>query len=171
MANSNGSGNTMRHTISVLVENRPGVLARVSGLFARRGFNIESLAVSRTEDPTASRMTIVVGGDERVLGQINSQLNKLIDVIKVYDHTQDKIIERELGLIKVRATPETRSQVMQMAGVFRASVVDVSEETMTVEITGNEEKLDSFQNILEPYGILELVRTGKIALVRGPKMT
>lgn len=168
---NNGATNGMRHTISVLVENRPGVLARVSGLFARRGFNIESLAVSRTEDPSASRMTIVVGGDEKVLSQINSQLNKLIEVIKVYDHTQDKIVERELGLIKVTALPENRSHIMQIASVFRASVVDVSEDTMTVEITGSEDKLDSFQKIIEPYGILELVRTGKIALVRGPKMT
>ncbi len=168
---NNGAANGMRHTISVLVENRPGVLARVSGLFARRGFNIESLAVSRTEDPSASRMTIVVGGDEKVLSQINSQLNKLIEVIKVYDHTQDKIVERELGLIKVTALPENRSHIMQIASVFRASVVDVSEDTMTVEITGSEDKLDSFQKIIEPYGILELVRTGKIALVRGPKMT
>lgn len=171
MAANNDNGTNTRHTISVLVENRPGVLARVSGLFARRGFNIESLAVSRTEDPSASRMTIVVAGDERVLTQINNQLNKLIDVIKVYDHTGDKIVERELGLIKVKATAENRSQIIEMASVFRASVVDVGEDTLTIEITGSEEKLDSFQKILEPHGILELVRTGKIVLVRGPKMT
>ena len=163
MAENSSESKPMRHTISVLVENRPGVLARVSGLFARRGFNIESLAVSRTEDPSASRMTIVVGGSDRVLAQINDQLNKLIDVIKVYDHTNDKIVERELGLIKVAANPQTRPEIIQIAAVFRASVVDVSDQTMTIEITGSEEKLDSFQSLLEPYGILEFVRTGKIA--------
>ena len=171
MAENNGKTQALRHTISVMVENRPGVLARVSGLFARRGFNIESLAVSRTEDPTASRMTIVVGGSDKVLSQINAQLYKLIDVIKVYDHTNDRIIERELGLIKVSATAESRPHIMQISSIFRASIVDVSEETMTIEITGSEEKLDSFQSLVESYGILEFVRTGKIALVRGPKIT
>lgn len=161
----------MRHTISVLVENKPGVLARVSGLFARRGFNIESLAVSSTEDPTVSRMTIVVGGDERVLAQITHQLNKLIDVIKVYDHTRDDIVERELALIKVKADAKTRSELMQIAEVFRASVVDVSHDTLTIEATGDEQKVDGIQRLLEAFGILELVRTGKIILVRGPKMT
>ena len=133
----------MQHTITALVENRPGVLSRVSGLFSRRGFNIESLAVSITEDPTVSRMTIVVGGDERALEQISKQLNKLIEVIKVYDYTDTPSVERELALIKVTADPPRRAEIMQMCDVFRGKIIDVTERTMTIEVTGPVAKVDA----------------------------
>ncbi len=160
-----------QHTITALVENRPGVLARVAGLFSRRGFNIESLAVSITEDPTVSRMTIVVGGDERALEQIEKQLNKLIEVIKVYDYTNTPAVERELALIKVTAPPDKRAEIMQICDIFRGKIIDVSERTLTLEVTGPVAKVDALQNLLAPYGIKELVRTGKIALSRGARST
>ena len=159
----------MQHTITVLVENRPGVLARVSGLFARRGFNIESLAVSITDDPTVSRMTIVVGGDETVLEQITKQLNKLIDVIKVVDYTGTEVVERELALVKVNAETKSRAEIMQVVDIFRAKIIDISDRTFTIEVTGSVDKIDAMEQLLEPYGVLELVRTGKIAMARGPK--
>ena len=159
----------MQHTITVLVENKPGVLARVSGLFARRGFNIESLAVSITDDPTVSRMTIVVGGDETVLEQITKQLNKLIDVIKVVDYTGTEVVERELALVKVNAEAKSRAEIMQIVDIFRAKIIDISDRTFTIEVTGGVEKIDAMEKLLEPYGMLELVRTGKIAMARGPK--
>ena len=166
------SGDDQLHTISVLVENAPGVLARVAHVFARRGFNIESLAVSRTEDPTVSRMTIVVAGDDAAFTQMGRQIFKLIDVIKVIDHTRDELVGRELALIKVRAkTSEERSEIMQIAAVFRANLVDISDETIMVEVTGKQEKVDGIQKMLEKFEILELVRTGRIVLVRGPKQT
>ncbi len=159
----------MQHTITALVENRPGVLARVAGLFARRGFNIESLAVSITEDPSVSRMTIVVGGDDAVLEQITKQLNKLIDVIKVVDYKGIPIVERELALIKVNAEPGVRSEIMQIVDIFRAKIIDVSDKTFTVEVTGSVEKVDAIEKLLEGYGIKEVVRTGRIAMMRGAK--
>lgn len=159
----------MQHTITALVENTPGVLARVAGLFSRRGFNIESLAVSITEDPSISRMTIVVGGDDRALEQIEKQLNKLIEVIKVYDYTDIASVDRELALVKVTATPEKRAEILQISDIFRGKIIDVSERTLTIEVTGQVDKIDAFQNLLEPYGIKELVRTGKIALSRGAR--
>lgn len=159
----------MQHTITALVENRPGVLARVAGLFARRGFNIESLAVSITEDPSVSRMTIVVGGDDAVLEQITKQLNKLIDVIKVVDYKGIPIVERELALIKVSAEPGVRSEIMQIVDIFRAKIIDVSDKTFTVEVTGSVEKIDAIEKLLEGYGIKEVVRTGRIAMMRGAK--
>ncbi|MCC2671555.1 MAG: acetolactate synthase, small subunit [Armatimonadetes bacterium] len=159
----------MQHTITALVENTPGVLARVAGLFSRRGFNIESLAVSITEDPSISRMTIVVGGDDRALEQIEKQLNKLIEVIKVYDYTGTPSVDRELALIKVTATPEKRAEILQISDIFRGKIIDVSERTLTIEVTGQVEKIDAFQSLLAPYGIKELVRTGKIALSRGAR--
>jgi acetolactate synthase-1/3 small subunit len=159
----------VQHTLTALVENRPGVLTRVSGLFSRRGFNIESLAVSITEDPTVSRMTIVVGGDERALEQISKQLNKLIDVIKVYDYTETPSVERELALIKVTADPARRAEIMQMCDIFRAKIIDVSERTLTIEVTGPVAKVDAIKNLLDPYGIKELVRTGKIVVARGAR--
>jgi len=164
-------GDEQLHTISVLVENRAGVLARVSHVFARRGFNIESLAVSRTEDPTVSRMTIVVAGDDDAVGQIGKQLFKLIDVIKVIDHTRDNLVGRELALIKIKADAAERSEIMQIANVFRANLVDISEDTVMVEVTGKQDKVDAIQRMLEKFEILELVRTGRIVLVRGPKQT
>ena len=165
------SGNEQLHTISVLVENQPGVLARVAHLFARRGFNIESLAVSRTEDPTVSRMTIVVAGNDETFNQMGKQMLKLIDVIKVIDHTRDNLVGRELALIKVRAGAAERGEIMQIANVFRANLVDISEDTVMIEVTGKEDKVDAIQRMLEKFEILELVRTGRIVLVRGPKQT
>ncbi|UCH33623.1 MAG: acetolactate synthase small subunit [Armatimonadota bacterium] len=161
----------MRHTISVLVENRPGVLARCAGLFARRGFNIESLAVSTTEDATISRMTIVVAGPEWVLEQIQKQLYKLMDVIKVLDHTGDAVVSRELALMKVKARPQDRAEIMQVASIFRANIVDVGDDTLTIEVTGDEEKISALENLLGRQRIVEMVRTGKVVLVRGAKPT
>ena len=162
-----------KHTISVLVENKPGVLARVAGLFARRGYNIDSLTVSATEVPDISRMTVVTRGDDRDLEQIIKQLNKLIEVINVLDHTGDDLIEREIALIKIRATLKNRSEIMQLATVFQAEVVSISprDEIMILELTGDEDKVDAFLESLVKFKIMELVRTGSVALVRGAKLT
>jgi len=157
----------MHQTITALVENKPGVLARVSGLFARRGFNIESLAVSITDDVTVSRMTIVVEGDDAVLEQITKQLHKLIDVIKVEDYQGMPIVQRELAMIKVNAEAPARPDVMQIVNIFRAKIIDISDKTFTVEVTGSVEKIDAMEELLQPYGIRELVRTGRIAMMRG----
>lgn len=161
------ANNMQQHTITALVENRPGVLARVSGLFARRGFNIESLAVSITNDPTMSRMTIVVAGDKASLEQITKQLNKLIDVIKVLDYTDLPAVERELAMIKVNAETKNRAEIMQVVDIFRAKIIDISDKTFTIEVTGSVPKVDAIENLLEPYGIQEMVRTGKIVMMRG----
>jgi len=157
----------MKHTISVIVENKPGVLSRVSGLFSRRGFNIESLAVGMTEVPTMSRMTIVVEGDQADLEQITKQLYKLIDTLKVFDLPADKSIQSELVLAKVAANDKNRQEITQIADIFRAKVVDVAENSMTLEITGDESKVEGAVKLLAKFGIKELVRTGKIALQRG----
>jgi len=156
----------MKHVISVLVENRFGVLARISGLFSARGFNIDSLAVGETEDPTISRMTIVVEGDERILEQITKQLHKLVDVIKVQDLTKEECIDRELVLIKLKVTTKNRSEVVQIVDTFKAKIVDVNPETLTVEVTGDQSKIDAVMELLSPFGIREVVRTGRIALAR-----
>ena len=156
----------MKHTISVLVENRFGVLARVSGLFSSRGFNIDSLAVGETEEPKYSRMTIVVEGDESILEQIMKQLNKLVDVIKVVDMTNQESIERELVLVKVHVTPTTRMEVMQVVQTFRAKIVDVSSTNITVEVTGTDSKIDAMLELFHPYGIKEVVRTGVVSIAR-----
>ena len=174
MQNNNNNDNVeYQHTISVMVENRPGVLARVSGLFARRGFNINSLAVSATEDPDISRMTIVSWGNKAHLMQVVKQLNKLIDVIHIFDHTGEDLIEREIALIKLHATLENRSEIMQLSQVFNADIASISpkDETMIVEVTGEENKIDAFLETLTKFKILEIVRTGKIALVRGARET
>ncbi len=155
-----------QHTISVLVENHFGVLTRVAGLFSARGFNIDSLAVGETEDPTVSRMTIVAKGDERILEQIIKQLEKLIDVIKVVDITDADIIDRELVIVKVRTTADSRTDITQIVNTFRAKILDVKPDSMTVEVTGSESKIDAMVELLKPYGILETVRTGTIALSR-----
>jgi acetolactate synthase-1/3 small subunit len=160
----------LRHTLAVLVENSPGVLARVAGLFSRRGFNIESLAVGVTADPNISRMTIVVEGDDRTIEQVSKQLNKLINVIKVSDITSDPYVDRELSLIKVNAEPSLRPHIMQIIDVFRAKVVDVGKRSIIVEITGDEGKISAFLDIMREFGIKEVVRTGKIAMVRGTKV-
>lgn len=157
----------MQHTITVLVENKPGVLARVSGLFARRGFNIESLAVSITDDPTVSRMTIVVTGDDSTLAQINKQTSKLIDVIRVVDYSEIPTVERELALIKVKAESADRAAIMQIVDIFRAKIIDISSTSFTIEVTGGIDKVDAIEDLLRPYGIMEVVRTGKIAMARG----
>ena len=159
----------MQHTITALVENKPGVLARVSGLFARRGFNIESLAVSITDDPSVSRMTIVVGGDDTVLEQITKQLHKLIDVIKVVDYQDIPTVQRELAMIKVNADPATRAEIMQIVDIFRAKIIDISDKSFTIEVTGSVEKIDAMENLLMANGIRELVRTGRIAMMRGAR--
>jgi len=156
----------MEHVISVLVENRSGVLARIAGLFSGRGYNIDSLAVAPTQDPGISRMTIVCRGDDRVIEQINKQLNKLIDVVKVQDLTTDEHIERELVLIKVSTTPQTRSEVIQMVNVFRARIIDVDRKTLTVEIVGDTGKTQALIDLLRTYGVRELVRTGRVAITR-----
>lgn len=161
----------MQHTISCLVENKPGVLARVASLFARRGFNIESLAVGTTEQKDTSRMTIVVEGDVSILEQITKQLNKLIDVIKVSDITSLPSVERELTLIKVNADAQSRSEIMQIVDIFRAKIVDISEKTLIIEITGDENKVNALEQLLKKFGIKELVRTGKVVLVRGERGT
>jgi acetolactate synthase I/III small subunit len=166
----NGNGSEPRkHTIAVLVENKFGVLSRVAGLFSARGYNIESLSVGETLDPTVSRMTLVVRGDEFVIEQVMKQLHKLIDVIKVSDLTDDSHVERELVLIRVNAEPQHRAEVLCTADVFRAKVIDVTPLSFTLEATGDEGKLDALIELLRPMGIQELVRTGKVAIARGPK--
>ncbi|KEI43041.1 acetolactate synthase small subunit [Saccharopolyspora rectivirgula] len=158
-----------RHTLSVLVEDVPGVLARVSGLFSRRSFNIESLAVGPTEHPDISRMTIVVSVGDQPLEQVTKQLNKLVNVIKIVELEPDASVQRELLLVKVRADASVRSQVLETVQLFRAKVVDVSPEALTVEATGTRDKLDALLRMLEPYGIRELVQSGTIAIGRGPR--
>ena len=158
-----------RHTLSVLVENKPGVLARVSALFSRRGFNIESLAVGPTENPEVSRMTIVVAVDELPLEQVTKQLNKLVNVIKIVELEQSTAVQRELLLVKVRADNTVRSQVLETVQLFRAKVVDVSPEALTVEATGTSDKIGALLRMLEPYGIRELVQSGMVAVGRGAR--
>ena len=155
-----------QHTICALVENHFGVLGRVAGLFSSRGYNIDSLSVGETEDPRISRMTIVVKGDDAVLEQVVKQLNRLVDVIRVIDITQGKFVERELALIKVKADTATRSEIIQIAEVFRANIVDVSTASMTIETTGKEDKILAIINMLRTYGIKEIARTGNVALLR-----
>ncbi len=157
----------MRHIISATVQNKPGVLARVAGLFSARGFNIESLAVGETEDPTRSRMTVVVGGDEAILEQVRKQLAKLIDTIKVQDFQTTPCVKRDLMLIKIKCPPQKRAETMEIINVFRGRVVDLGEKTMMIEVAGEEDKIDAFVNLMRPYGILEMVRTGRIAMARG----
>ena len=156
----------MRHVISVLVENHFGVLAHVSGLFSSRGFNIDSLTVGETEDATVSRMTIVAKGDDRVLDQIMKQLDRLVDVIKVIDLTKDEMIARELVLVKVSAPASVRSDVIQVVNTFRGKIVDVNPKNITIEITGSESKIDAMLELLRPFGVKEVVRTGLVALSR-----
>ncbi len=156
----------MRHIISAIVENKPGVLAHISGLFAARGFNIDSLAVGETEDAGRSRMTVVVRGDDAVLEQVRKQLGKIIDVIKVTDSSGHSIIERDLMLIKVGVRPEKRSEIFEVTNVFRGKVVDIGPKHLTLEISGPEEKIEAFVNLMKPYGIREVVRTGRIAIER-----
>jgi len=157
----------MQHTLSVLVENKPGVLTRVTSLFSRRGFNIDSLAVGVTEDPTLSRITIVVSAADTPLEQITKQLHKLINVIKIQDLNPAESVERELVLYKLNAAPERRSEIIEIVNVFRAKIIDVGKNSMTIEATGSADKLSAMEDLFRAYGIKELARTGKIALARG----
>ena len=158
-----------KHILSILVENQPGVLARVAGLFSGRGFNIESLCVAETNEPRVSRMTIVTNGDLGVVEQIKKQLNKLVNVIKVVDFTGTDFVQRELALIKVHARPENRAEVLRMVDIFRCHVIDVGAEYYTVELTGDEGKISAFLNLIKPMGIKEIARTGALALGREKK--
>jgi acetolactate synthase-1/3 small subunit len=157
------------HTISVLVEDKPGVLTRVAGLFAARGFNIDSLAVGGTEAEGISRMTIVVNVETKTLEQVTKQLNKLINIIKILEHDPGSAVERELMLVKVRASGDARARVMEIAEVFRVNVVDVTHATLTLEATGKPDKLQALLELLDDFGIVELSRTGRIALARGDR--
>ncbi len=159
----------MKHVISVLVENKVGVLSRITGLFSGRGFNIESLAVGETENMAISRMTIVVSGDDSILEQVRKQLGKVIDTIKVTDYTGTDYVERNLILIKVSVLPGKRSEIIELVDVFRGKIIDVGQKDMIVEISGPEDRLEAVLNLLRPYGIKEVTRTGRIAMNRGPK--
>ena len=161
--------NPKTHTLSVLVEDKPGVLARVAALFSRRGFNIESLAVGATEQKDMSRMTIVVSAEDTPLEQITKQLNKLINVIKIIEQDDDNSVSRELTLIKVRADAGTRGQVVEAANLFRANIIDVSPESLTVEATGNRGKIEALLRLLEPFGIREIAQSGMVSVSRGPR--
>ena len=158
------NGSALHHILTVTVENRPGVLSRVAGLFARRGFNIVSLAVSPTEDDRFSRMTIVVDAESAPLEQITKQLNKLVPVIKIAELAPDEAVERELMLVTVKATSEARSQITELASIFQARIDDVGHDAMTIQVSGTPEKLDAISDLLQPFGIVELQRTGRIAL-------
>jgi acetolactate synthase-1/3 small subunit len=160
---------TSTHTLSVLVEDKPGVLARVASLFSRRGFNIQSLAVGATELKNMSRMTIVVTVEDFPLEQVTKQLNKLVNVIKIVEQDEENSVARELALIKVRADAGTRSQVIEAVNLFRAKVIDVSQESLTIEATGTPGKLEALLSVLEPYGIREIVQSGVVSLSRGPR--
>ena len=160
-----------RHILSVLVENKPGVLSRVTGLVSRRGFNIESLSVGPTEDQTLSRLTIIMIADDVAYEQITKQLHKLISVHKITDLTQEQAIERELVLFKVHANPERRSEIIEIANVFRANIVDVGKSSLTIEVTGTESKISCIEDLLRAYGIKEIIRTGIIAMSRGSKVS
>ena len=156
----------MRHTISVLVENKFGVLTRVAGLFSGRGYNIDTLNVAPTAEPTASRMTIVTRGDDATVDQIVKQLNKLVDVMKVHDFREGEYVDRELVLVKVSVDSKTRAEVMQITDIFRAKIVDVQPESLTIEVTGDESKVEKLLSLLTTFGIIDLTRTGKVALPR-----
>lgn len=156
----------MRHTISILVENKTGALTRIAGMFSGRGFNIDTLNVGPTLDPTTSRMTIVVRGDDKVLEQVSKQLDKLVDVIDVQDFRDEEYVDRELMLMRVVATQKTRAEVMQICDIFRAKIIDVQPETLAIEVTGTDGKISKFLMLMERFGVKELTRTGKIALPR-----
>ncbi|NLB51498.1 MAG: acetolactate synthase small subunit [Syntrophomonadaceae bacterium] len=157
------------HTLAVTVENKPGVLTRVATLFRRRGYNIDSLTVGTTENPGISRMTIVVQGDESVIEQVTKQLYKLVDVIKIVDVTNERAVDRELVLIKVKADNTVRADIVQIVDIFRARIVDIGRSSLIIEATGDSGKIDAIEESLRPFGIVELVRTGKISMVRGTK--
>jgi acetolactate synthase I/III small subunit len=161
----------MKHTLSILVENKPGVLTRVAGLFARRGFNIDSLVVGETENPRLSRMTITVDEQDQPVEQVTKQLHKLINVLKITDLDPSGSVERELLLIKVKADVQTRAEIMQMVEIFGANIVDVTSEVLLIEMTGTREKVGAFIDLVVPFGVVELMRTGRLAMSRGRKAT
>ena len=156
-----------KHVLSILVENKPGVLARIAGLFARRGFNIDTLAVGPTEDPNISRITLTLDGAVHPIDQVTKQLHKLVNVLKIRDMEPEETIAREMALFKVTAAVENRAEIMQFAEIFRAKIVDVSRRTMTIEITGTDDKIEAFERMVRPFGLIEMVRTGEIAIARG----
>ena len=160
----------MLHTIALIVENRPGVLVRIAGLFSRRGFNIDSLTVGATDNPDYSRMTIAVDGDEVVLEQVTKQLNKLVNVIRVSELAPEESVERELVMIKVAARKEDRSEIMQIVSVFRAKIIDVSPRSLIIEVTGSQDKVEAMVRLLRQFGIKEMARTGKVSMVRGTRV-
>ena len=166
MSSSDSGSGRMRHVLSALVQNQPGVLAHVSGMFASRGFNIDSLAVGETGDPHLSRITVVVVGDDRVLEQIRKQLEKIVTVVKVLDISRENFVERDLMLLSVDVTPARRGELLTLATIFRARVVDVGPDQLMLELSGQEKKLEAFIEAVRPFGIRELARTGRIALVR-----
>jgi acetolactate synthase-1/3 small subunit len=157
----------MRHVLSALVQNQPGVLAHISGMLASRGFNIDSLAVGETEDPHLSRMTFVVRGDDQELEQVRKQLDKIVTVVKVHDLSSEDFVERDLMLLKVKAQAQQRNEIVLLVEMFRGKVVDITHDSMMVEISGTERKIEAYIDLMRPYGIVELARTGRIALVRG----
>ena len=156
-----------KHVLSILVENKPGVLARVAGLFARRGFNITTLAVGPTDDPTVSRITLTVDGAAHPIDQVTKQLHKLVNVIKIRDLEPEEMVARELALFKLAADGDSRAQIMQFTDIFRGKVVDVDKRSVTVEITGSDDKIEAFERMVRPFGLIEMVRTGEIAVARG----
>ena len=156
-----------KHVLSILVENRPGVLARIAGLFARRGFNIDTLAVGPTDDPNISRITLTLDGAVHPIDQVTKQLPKLVNVLKLRDMEPEETIAREMALFKISAAVENRAEIMQFAEIFRAKIVDVSRRTMTVEVTGSADKIEAFERMIRPHGLVEMVRTGEIAIARG----
>jgi acetolactate synthase-1/3 small subunit len=158
---------TEQHTLVALVEDKPGVLTKVASMFRRRGFNIASLAVGNSEQPGLSRMTFVVNGDEYTVGQVVKQLDKLIEVIEVADITSERIVTRELALLKVKTTPMNRGEIIQIVNLFRANIIDVGSDSMVIEITGEEDKINALHNLLAAFGIIEMLRTGLVAMVRG----
>ncbi len=168
---SGGVNTGRRHILSILVQNTPGVLARVAGLFARRGFNIQTLAVGPTDDPTISRITLTVDGAVHPIDQVTKQLHKLVNVIKIRDLEPGETVARELALFKIAAEGEGRAQVMQFAEIFRGRVIDVSRRSLTVELTGTDQKIEAFERMVRPFGLIEMVRTGEIAVARGRAAT
>ena len=161
----------MKHTLSVLVENKPGVLTRVAGLFSRRGFNIDSLVVAETEDPSLSRMTITIGEKDQPVEQVTKQLHKLINVLKISTLEPGVTVERELLLVKVKADAQSRPEIMQMVEIYGAQIADVNSEVVLIEMTGTREKVTSFTDLLKPFGVVELMRTGRLAMSRGSRVT
>ena len=160
-----------KHVLSILAENKPGVLTRIAGLFARRGFNIGTLAVGPTDDPTLSRITLTVDGALHPIDQVTKQLHKLVHVIKIRDLEPEETVARELALFKISTDGETRGQVMQFADIFRGKVIDVSKRSMTIEITGTDDKIEAFEQLIRPFGLIEMIRTGEIAISRGRSAT